>query len=154
MGPALFGDDWRQCFLDFVVAGPDPDRRDDEEDPFWVLSYPDHDFDEDDMEQSRLRDFLIPEPARDAIDVDAVVAAEEAGRDLNCKECESHVAQGLDCSSCSAKYTISVGSGLGRTSCVFLASSGSLRWTIRQFLISSKPTGEKTCLACRLFAWL
>ena len=99
----FFGDDWRHCFLDFVVAGPDPERKDGEEDPFWVLSYPDHDFDEDDMEQSRLLDFLIPEPARDAIDVDAVVAAEEAERDLNCKECESHVAQGLDCSSCSAK---------------------------------------------------
>jgi hypothetical protein len=100
----LFGDDWRQCFLDFVVAGPDPDRKDDEEDPFWVLRYPDHDFDEDYMEQSRLVVFLTPEPVRDAIDVDALAAAEEVGRDLKCKECELHVPpQGLDCSSCSAK---------------------------------------------------
>ena len=97
----FFGEDWRACFLDFVVVGPDPEEKvEDKKDPFWVLGYPDHDFDEDYMEQSRLVDFLLPE--LNASDVEGV--EEEEGGNLECKECSSHVAsQGWDCSSCSAK---------------------------------------------------
>ena len=83
-----FGDEWRSCFLDFEVVG-----RDDEDDDFWVLRYPTHDFDEDHMEHSRVKTFLLPE--QETIDL--------VGSNLDCKECDSHVGEGLDCSSCSAK---------------------------------------------------